>query len=131
MARFITNGSVDCKGTLMINTDYIEMVRGIDDHTLEITMHDGRTIRTSAFFWHEISGWNVIRQVIPVKNVMACFKPKDTDAYEIPVHALVVTESGDLRPVDIEDSWVEFMDDFSGYAGIRVDGEIVSGGKDK
>lgn len=131
MARFITNGSTSCKGTLMINTDYIEMARGVDDHTLEITMVGGRTIRTSAFFWHNISGWNVIRQVIPVKNVVAMFRPKNEDAYEVPVHAMVVTESGDLRPVDIEDSWVEFMDDYSGYAGIRVDGEIISGGKNK
>lgn len=92
MARFITNGSTSCKGTLMINTDYIEMARGVDDHTLEITMVGGRTIRTSAFFWHNISGWNVIRQVIPVKNVVAMFRPKNEDAYEVPVHAMVVTE---------------------------------------
>lgn len=131
MSRFITNGTVGCKDGLMINTDYIEMVRGLDDNTMEITMTGGRTIRTSAFFWDDISGWHIIRQVIPVKNVVATFKPKNGDSYEIPVHAMVVTASGDLRPVDIEDGWTEFMDDYSGYEGIRVNGEIVSGGKSK
>lgn len=131
MSRFITNGSVGCKGCLLINTDYIEMVRGIDDHTLEITMTSGRTIRTSAFFWHDISGWGIIRQIILVKNVVATYEPSNGAAYELPVHAMVVTESGDLRPLDIEESWTDFMDEYAGYSGIRVNGEIIAGGESK
>lgn len=123
MARFIGSDSV------LINVDYIVEVQKTSEELLMVTLKNGKTIHIPAFFFDDISGYSAIRQAIPVKDAFAVYQ-KNGKKEKLPVHMLVVTEMGFLRPIDLEDDYPEFMDRYNGYCGLVVAGKPFSEGKE-
>ena len=110
MARFIQNGD------LLINADFVKFVEKCNDNTLLVTMKDGDCRYLPAELFHDFRGEDIIREIIPIRNAYAVFRNDDGYVRE-PIPAFAVTESGIMRPIDLDGEHPKFLDEYTDYEG--------------
>ena len=125
MARFIQNGN------LYINVDFVKTVIKTKDNNLRIEMKDGEIFYFPGYLIYDLTGEDAIKKVVPVKNVYAVFKNGDGEDFREPVPVFAVTESGELRPVDLNGAFPKFIDMYSNYRKTDCSEMVTEKGEDR
>lgn len=120
MSRFVEVGNG------YLNTDHIESVTNYaKEDKILITMTNGETVTRPDAYLDEVTGRNAIRSLVPVDGCYAEFSPEGREAYRSPVKLIAVTESGEARPVGMNDICAFFLDTVSGYEGVFWEDDYV------
>lgn len=111
MSRFIMIGYE------YVNADTISRAWDLGEGKAKVAYKDGTTEIISNHELNRIEGEDEIIQVIPVKTPTIAIYRDDCDGkiYSVDIFYLGLTEAGELRPLELQDSYYSFADDVSNF----------------
>ena len=110
MGRFIN------LGIAIVNADYIIRVETESSGRAEIYMSDGTMFRCDNFKVSELYGCGHVTSLVPCEGVDAIYHNAD-QVLRVPLHALAVTASGEVKPLHTIDEQGEDLD-YGQFMGI-------------